>query len=179
MRVALTGTPGTGKTSAASLLQNKGYQIIDLNKVAIDKGFIVGIDKQRKSKLIDVELIDSYIAKKINGTTHIFVEGHASHLLNTMQRVIILRCHPHVLHTRLIKKRWGEQKMQENELAETLDIILCESVEKYPKEHLFEIDTTKKTIEEVVAAILEILHHGFSPIKKYNIGKIDWSEDVL
>ena len=40
-----------------------------------------------------------------------------------------------------------------------------------------------KKVDEVLASaaisIVEIIKNNFKPIKKYNIGKIDWSETVL
>ncbi len=78
-----------------------------------------------------------------------------------------------------MKKKWNNQKIQENIDAEIIDVILCEAVEQHPKKNIFEIDTTKKTIEEVTASILKIAKKNFQPTKTYNIGRIDWSEEIL
>ena len=37
MIIAITGTPGTGKTSISKKLLKKGYEVIDLNKEALEK----------------------------------------------------------------------------------------------------------------------------------------------
>ena len=50
MIVALTGTPGIGKTSVSKILE-KNFYVIDLNKIATDKNFIIGIDKIEIQKL--------------------------------------------------------------------------------------------------------------------------------
>ncbi|MCJ2534294.1 MAG: hypothetical protein LN364_03555, partial [Candidatus Thermoplasmatota archaeon] len=59
------------------------------------------------------------------------------------------------------------------------DIILCETVEYFPEDSIFEIDTSNKTIKSVVGSIVEIIKSNFKPIKKYNMGKIDWSEEIF
>jgi broad-specificity NMP kinase len=58
-------------------------------------------------------------------------------------------------------------------------VILCESVEIHNEENIFEIDTTEESIEFVASSIIEIIKNKFQPMKKYNIGKIDWSEEIL
>ena len=67
----------------------------------------------------------------------------------------------------------------ENIEAETIDVILCETVELHPEENIFEIDTTNKNIKSVLSSIVEIVKSNFEPTKKYKIGKIDWSEEIL
>jgi adenylate kinase len=179
MLVALTGTPGTGKSAVATQLQKKGYTVVRLHEHAIQNGCIDGIDKKRNSQLIDMDKLNKYIKKNFTTNELVFFEGHVAHILKTMEKVIILRCHPKELKKRLMKKKWNNKKIQENIDAETIDVILCEAVEQHPKKNIFEIDTTKKTIEEVAVSILEIANKNFQPTKTYSIGRIDWLEEIL
>jgi len=179
MLVALSGTPGTGKTSVSSLLQNKGYNVINLNEIAIDKGFVTGVDRKRNSKIIDIDGLNDYINDFYKTNDIVFIDGHTSHLLTTVENVILLRCHPRELQSRLQKKGWQQEKIKENVDAETLDVILCEAVECHPEEHIFEIDTTSISFETVLSSVIEIVNSNFELTKKYKIGKIDWSEEIL
>lgn len=179
MRVALSGTPGTGKTAVATVLDKHGYTIVRLHKLARENTCIDGIDKKRNSQLIDIDKLNNCIKKNFTTDSLVFFEGHVGHLLTTMEKVVILRCHPKELKKRLMKKNWNAKKVKENVDAETIDVILCEAVEKHPAKNIFEIDTTKKTIEEVAASIMEIVKKNFQPTKPYTIGQIDWSEEIL
>jgi len=179
MLIALSGTPGTGKSTVSSLLQKKGYNIISLNELAINKGFINNIDKNSDSKIIDIDKLKNYINTSYKNKDLFLIEGHASHLLKTVDKVIILRCHPKELKIRLQKRGYNQMKINENIEAETIDIILCETVELHSENHIFEIDTTGKKINSVLLSIIEIIKSNFKPIKKYKIGKIDWSEEIL
>ncbi len=179
MLVALTGTPGTGKSAVATLLQKQGYTIVRLNDLALLSGSIDGIDKKRNSKLIDIEKLNNYIKKNYTTNDLVFFEGHIGHLLKKMEKILILRCHPNELKKRLTKKGWTTEKIQENIDAETIDIILCEAVERHQKKNIFEIDTTNKTINEVTTAIIKIIKNRYRPTKTYSIGLIDWSEEIL
>jgi adenylate kinase len=179
MRVALTGTPGTGKTAVATLLQTKGYTVVQLHELAIQSGCIDGMDEKRNSQLIDMDKLHKYIKKNYTTDDLVFFEGHVAHLLKSMEKVIILRCHPKELKKRLLKKKWNNQKILENLDAEIIDVILCEAVELHPRENIFEIDTTKTDIKEVAASIMRLSKKNFQPTKTYSIGRIDWSEEIL
>ena len=179
MIVALTGTPGTGKTSAANFLQKRGIETVDLNKVVEERDFLVGIDKKRKSKIVDIDKLDGYIKEKYNTIDVVFLVGHISHLLKNVDKVIVLRCHPDKLKKRLSTKGWTTRKIKENIEAEILDIILCEALEAYTGKNVFEIDTTKLSIDKVVSNILEIIDNKFKHIDKYKSGNIDWSEEIF
>lgn len=179
MFVALTGTPGTGKSSVATLLRKQGFTVIQLHQLARNYKCINGTDIIRNSQLIDIDKLNSTIKKNFTTDTLIFFEGHLGHLLKNMEKVIVLRCHPKELKKRLMKKNWNRKKIKENIDAETIDVILCEAVEHHPKENIFEIDTTKKTIEEIAVSIKNLVKNNFQPTKKYSIGQIDWSEEIL
>jgi len=179
MLIALSGTPGTGKTTVSNLLKDKGYLIVDLNELAVEKGFVTGIDIKRNTKVININGLNSYIEDYYNTNDIVFFEGHASHLLSTVDYVIILRCHPQKLRIRLHKKGWHQQKIKENVDAEALDVILCEAFSLHSENNIFEIDTSNKSISSVLSSIIEIVESNFKLTKKYKIGKIDWSEEIL
>jgi adenylate kinase len=179
MRVALTGTPGTGKSAVATFLQNQGYHVVELLELAIQNGCVDGVDKKRNTKLINIPKLNTYIKKNYITDDLVFFEGHIGHHLKAMEKVIILRCHPQVLRKRLARKKWNEKKVKENIDAETIDVILCETAERHPKENIFEIDTTQKTVEEVATSITTLVRKNFQPTKAYSIGQIDWSEEIL
>jgi adenylate kinase len=179
MIIALTGTPGTGKTSVAKLLKEKGFVIVDLNKEACDNDFLIGKDAKRNSNVVDINKFNNYIIEKYNSIDIVFVEGHLSHLLKNVNKIIILRCHPETLKKHLIKKGWKKEKIKENLEAEILDIILCETVEIHKENDIFEINISDKSIEEVTDSVIEIIDNNFKMIKEYIIGKIDWSEEIL
>ena len=179
MLIALTGTPGTGKTSISNILSENGFEIIDINKVAASGGFIIGNDEKRDSKIVDVDRLNGYIKENYKEKDIVFIEGHLSHLLKCVDKVVVLRCHPDELRKRLSQKRWKNEKIKENIEAEILDIVLCETVDSHPKKNVIEIDTTDMNISDVAASIMEIIKNKFKHMKKHNIGNIDWSEEIL
>ncbi|KYK25571.1 hypothetical protein AYK25_05135 [Thermoplasmatales archaeon SM1-50] len=179
MRVALTGTPGTGKTAVTTGLKKQGYTIVSLHRLAQKNNCVAGIDKTRNSQLIDIHKLNIIIKKNFATDTLVFFEGHIAHLLSCMEKVIVLRCHPKELKKRLLKKRWRMKKIMENIEAEIIDIILCEAVQRHSSKNIFEIDTTEKSVEDVFLCIYEIVEKNFRPTKTYSIGKIDWSEEIL
>lgn len=179
MRVALTGTPGTGKTSVAAALEKQGFTVVSLHAFAQENKCICGIDKKRESQLVDIDKLDGFIQESFTADEIVFFEGHIGHLLSSMEKVIVLRCHPKKLKKRLLKKKWSSKKIMENVEAEILDVILCEAVEYHPVKNIFEIDTTDSTIIEVALSIITIVNNNFEPTKPYTIGKIDWSEEIF
>jgi adenylate kinase len=179
MFVALTGTPGTGKTSVSKLLSDKGYFVVSITEIAENKDFILEFDQERQSKILDTDKINKYIKSEYSEKNLVIIEGHLSHLLKCCEKVILLRAHPKKLVKNLDKKNWKKEKIKENLQAEALDIILCEITEVHKSEDIFEIDTTNLEIVQVCEEITKIIENNFKIMKKYKIGKIDWSEEII
>ena len=179
MIVALTGTPGIGKTSVANILKEKGYDVVEITKIASENDFFVGVDKRRDSKIVDVDVLNKYVEENYKDLEIVIIDGHLSHLLRCVDKVIVLRCHPDELRKKLSKKGWSEEKIKENLEAEILDVILCEAVEVHSEKDIFELNTTGNTVDSVASQVMEIIEGGFKNMKKYNIGDIDWSEEIL
>jgi adenylate kinase len=179
MIISITGTPGTGKTSISKLLKDRGFEVVNFNKVAVENNFLIGKDKKRDTLIVDIKKFNKFAKENYNKKNTIFIEGHLSHLLTSVDKVIILRRHPDELRKNLSNRGWNKKKINENIEAEILDIILCEALDLHITKNIFEIDTTDKSIKDVFSSIIEIIENNFKKMKKYNIGKIDWSEEIL
>jgi len=171
MVTALTGTPGTGKTTIAEHLREEGYDVLDLNDFIEQNGLKKEEDEFRDTFNVDIEELKQIYQRK--APSHQIVEGHLSHHLY-VDKIIVLRCDPKELRERMTSKDWLGRKKKENIEAEVLDIILVEAMDLCEK--VFEIDTTNKGPEEVKEAVIDILN---GRTKRYQPGKIDWSEDYL
>lgn len=172
MLVAITGTPGTGKTKVCRLLEKKGYSVLFLNELVGSRNeFFSGYDRRRKCKTVDLKKLNSWIMK--NGSRFEIVEGHLSHLLS-VEAAIVLRCSPKILRKRLEKRGYDKVKIEENIEAEAIDVILIESLQRHKK--VYEIDTTGMVPQQVAEAVVELLH---GKVKQYKPGSIDWSSEIL
>lgn len=166
--VAVTGTPGTGKTTACSLLND--VMLIDLRKVAEEHSDLFAIDEERGT--LEIDPLDLRgLLPAFKGV--VVLEGHLAHLMDP-DIAIVLRCSPKVLRKRLKERGWPEKKVQENVEAEAVDVILLEALGSC--KNVFEIDTTEMKPEEVAEAVTSIIAGEKA---KYRPGDIDWSGEVL
>lgn len=168
MRIAVTGTPGVGKTSACALV--KSMPVVHVNDLVEKLGMVSGYDRSRRTKEVDVPKLARAVAKMEGDMV---LEGHFSHMLRP-DVAIVLRCSPKVLEKRLRKKGWPEKKVRENVEAEAVDVVLIEALENAPE--VCEVDTTGKKPAEVARAIENIIS---GERQKYRVGNVDWSEEVL
>lgn len=168
MRIAVTGTPGVGKTSACVLV--KRMPVVHVNDLVDRFDAAAGYDRKRKTKEVDVRKLAKAVAK-LEGD--MILEGHFSHMLGP-DVAIVLRCSPRILEKRLRKKGWDEKKVRENVEAEAVDVVLVEAVENVPE--VCEIDTTDMKPAQVAKAIDSVIA---GERQKYRVGNVDWSEEVL
>lgn len=190
MIIAISGTPGTGKTIVCNRLRDgigkhKGtdnYHIIDLNDLIISENLYTGTDDKRGSLIVDMGLLHDAVRSVVDADIErecvTIIEGHLSHLLADC--VIVLRCAPDQLKQRLFDKGFNERKIQENLEAECLDVILIEAVEQ--SKLVYEINTTHKTVEQVgdeIEMIIRAIKSGdIEPLSDYQPGMIDFSMDI-
>ena len=195
MIVAITGTPGVGKTSVCSHLRELGFQVIDINKLVSER-FHKGFDNKRRCFVADLRKLRKHIkrihksaAKEKQDSSRqqhegiLLLDSHISHLLHP-DVAIVLRANPLELAERLRRKGFEERKIKENVQAETLDVILVEAVERC--KFVYEIDTTGKSVEAVAECVREILsalrenteERRKEMLAKYKVGGVDWSEYV-
>jgi adenylate kinase len=164
MMTGITGTPGTGKTAVAAELERRGHRVVRLTGTV--RPYIVEEDRARQTLVVDV---DRWAAEfePVEG----IVEGHLAHLL-PCDRVVVLRCRPDVLAARLASRNYPEEKIAENVEAEALDVILIETLEEHPGEHVLEVDTTALSVSECADRIEQFIR-GERPS---SYGSIDWTD---
>ena len=150
MRVALTGTPGTGKTSVAKVLRERGHDVLDMTQFIKDNGLREEYDAERDTYSVDVERLND----ALSDMEDCIFEGHLAHFMD-VDLIIVMRCHPDVLAERLRARGYSESKVRENVEAEILDVILCESVDS--EIPTFVIDSTSETPQESASAIEDIM----------------------
>ena len=167
MKILISGTPGTGKTSVSELLAKRlGYKLVGINDFAEEHGLVEGVDKVRGSGIIDEVRLEAEVGK-LSGD--IVVEGHLAHLCKGDVSVI-LRTRPDVLEKRLLLRKWEDKKIRENVEAEILDVILQEAVEV--NENVVEVDTTEVGPVDVCSILEDMIrkkrYDDFRP------GKVSW-----
>lgn len=143
--VAVTGTPGTGKSRFSSELSRRlGARLVRLNELVEEKGAYL-LDEGGEKVVKMREMVEAFreILREEEGP--VVVEGHLSHLLPTrcLSHVVVLRTRPRVLERRLRRRGYPQEKVRDNVEAEALDLILWEAVRRHGKK-VYEIDTTRR-----------------------------------
>ena len=166
MSIVITGNPGVGKhTITKKISEILNFPIVDINIVAIDLGLFEknentnDVDTQKLAKILGERKLDEKI-----------VVGHlAPYVLekNQVKIIIILRRNPYDLELVYKERGYSEIKIKENTGSEILGIITHDTVEKF-EEKVFQIDVSKKNIQQVVERVLEII------FKKEGNEEVDW-----
>ena len=166
VNIALTGTPGTGKTSLSSKLDNT---VVSINNHYSD---ISNGKDEEGNWLIDLDKLNEVINVKIH--SNCIFEGHVSHFLNDIGMTIVLRCNPKKLKERLDSRKYTDAKIRENMEAEALNIITEEAIEFHGENKVFELDTSTNSLDESLTKLKEIIGGNLKSDKR-----IDYSETIM
>jgi len=163
MRLTITGTPGTGKTTVSGELEGQGFNVVHLTEFLENHNVGEAVNGERD---VPVDEMVSVFEKQ-DFDENIVVEGHLSHHISS-DVCVVLRCRPDVLEERLSGRDYPDEKIRENVEAEKMDLILSEAVQN--QETVYEIDTTEKSVDEVIDEIKDAVEN-----KKERTGVVDWT----
>ena len=175
MIIVITGTLGVGKTEVSQILSKRLNAVhLDLNKIAKEEQLTLGIDKEKKSLIADLNRLSDRVQDLIKKSPRdVIIEGHyASDVVppNLASYVFVLRKDPDTLKADLQRKGFKGQKISENVAAEVLGICLSDAVNTYGLKKVCEIDTTSKRVENIIEEIMSVLDGEEKP----SVGKVDW-----
>ena len=160
VRIAVTGTPGTGKTTFCSAANHHTKTV---EEIAAEHGCLGEVEEDGAAP-IDVEELTNNVTWPEEDI--LLVDGHLSHLL-PVDAIILIRCHPSVLRQRLSQRDYSESKIEENVECELIGVISAECLEK----PCLEMDSAIG-IEVMIANAECWITDGFKPVRP-NEG-IDW-----
>lgn len=182
MIVALTGTPGVGKTSVAKALRTQGWDVVDLHDLIERKGLHEGLDEERDSKVVDPRTLSDFLQPALREArarrSDLVLEGHLSHFVKGVEVVVVLRCHPRIVAERLRGRGYDEEKVRENAQAEALDMLTIEASEEVPD--VLEVDTTERTADATAALVSKLLRERDPAAwTQHRAGTVTWGDEVL
>lgn len=178
MRVALTGVPGTGKTTLAQALAARGWRVVHLNAFAADRGLLGEADAARSgAREVDMDELADALNEHLAGEAgRVVVEGHFAHEMD-VDLVVLLRCDPLVLVERLRARGWSDAKVRENVEAEALDVLAQEVVDTGLPAR--ELNVTGLPVDAAAAAVAEIAENPSEALMGRSVGDARWPLEAL
>jgi len=159
VNLVITGNPGVGKHTIAELFlkHDTSYQILDINRFAIENGFGEKING-------DIEVDTTKLKNEIQklNLNKLLIVGHlAPYVLDksNIDLVIILRKNPYNLIEIYKERNYQNSKIKQNAGSEILGVIANDSILSFGKEKSYEIDTTNKTPKIILEDILNIINN--------------------
>jgi len=164
----VTGTPGTGKTTFARMLTRElRGEYLSLGNYVTKHRLFRCIDKKRRTKVVDItrtrdrmqQFTHPNIRPLIVDTHH--PEGIVPNKLTEV--VFVLRCDPAILIRRLRRKKWSQEKIHENVMAEAVDSCYITARSYYANKKLVQLDTSHADVKHSVRIAKNILSGKKSP----------------
>lgn len=165
--VAVTGTPGAGKTTATEHLDRP---VLHANDLVEREDLWTRTDPERDSRIVDLgALRDAVAARAADVDGPLVVESHLAHHLD-VDRVAVLRCRPDVVVRRLLDRGESPEGARENADSEALDVILSAAVDRHGAAAVYEIDVTDRDPAAVADLLAAVVAGDRSP----SAGVVDW-----
>ena len=195
--VAITGTPGTGKTTISDIVAEKlGFAHVDVSRLIKSdvKRYGLGWDEERKTIIANIpetrKKVQELVRENKEKNQGFVIDGHFSPEVCKPDLVIVLRCPPKKLYKRLrTRKNYAETSVKENVEAECIDSCFVHAQQSSGKAaRIIEIETSGSVIEDsekVVRAIKSARimrassRHAARKKEKNPHSKFDYSDECI
>lgn len=144
--ILITGTPGVGKTTTASLLAEKtGLKHISVSDLIKQHKCYDGHDAERDTHILDedklLDLMENLFQECADDNVGIVADYHSCELFpeRWFDLILVLRTNTEVLYDRLTERGYSEKKRGENLEAEIMQVVLDEAREAYDAEIVQEV----------------------------------------
>mmetsp|Transcript_47687 Transcript_47687/g.118103 ORF Transcript_47687/g.118103 Transcript_47687/m.118103 type:complete len:185 (-) Transcript_47687:207-761(-) len=168
--ILITGTPGTGKSTTAHLLQEKvaGLTHIEIGKLVKEQHLHNGWDEEYQSYILDEDRICDAIEDQMDAGG-VVVDYHGADLFpeRWFDLVLVLRSDNSVLYQRLENRGYAPRKLTENVVAEIMQVVLDEAKEAYREEIVVELrsntlEDLESNVERAAAWVQQWCHSSSS-----------------
>ncbi|CAA7266578.1 unnamed protein product [Cyclocybe aegerita] len=158
--IVITGTPGTGKSTHAELLADESpvpLKHINVSEYVKERGFYEAYDEEWHTYTVDEDrLLDDLEAVVAPGG--VILDWHTCEAFpeRWADLVVVLTCDHSKLWNRLEARGYSLKKIQENNEAEIMQVVLEEARSSYPAEIVVELQSESlEQLEANVARIVE------------------------
>ena len=156
--ILITGAPGTGKTSTASLAcETVGLNHIDCSKLVVEKKLYLEKNEEFDTFIIDDDALCDELEEVMNAGGNI-CDSHSIDYFpeRWFDLVLVLRTNNTVLYDRLAKRGYTTKKLTENIECEIMQVLLEEAREFYDLNIVHEvssnnIDDLESNVERISA----------------------------
>lgn len=156
----ITGTPGTGKTTISKLLEERGYEVIEIGELVKEDHIYDYFDEERGSYVVDDDKLNEVLIQIIENSSSnssLILDGHIVRLPpRFVSSCIVLRCSIRNLRQRLVERGYSEPKIDENIEAEIMEILLTDMIDLYGDDKV-KVVFTDGSVEETFEQIITIL----------------------
>ena len=151
--IAITGSVASGKTTVAkALAKSLKFKYIDVNKIIKKNKLRECYDKKKKCHVVDIKKLVKVLVEYIKKTEkNLVIDSHFSHYLpkKVLDYCIVTKCGLSDLKSRLLKRKYSDEKVKENMDVEIFDTVFMEASEK--GHNVIGVDTSKLVnIREII-----------------------------
>jgi len=174
--IAVLGAPASGKTTIARRLsQVIGCGYVDAGELAKEGGLSLGMDEERGSLIINEEAVRERIEDILSGEGCLIVETVSPHVIPTelLVLVVVVRCRPSILLSRLRARGYPGPKIRENVEYEAVDGPIYDALEIADEGRVVEVDGCEGNLESEVELVMRAIGG------KGVLGRFNWAEDFM
>ena len=169
MRVALTGAPGTGKTTLAALLAPT-FLVRAVRDLAEACGALGPLEGDGAHE-VDLDALLQHVESL---PSDMLIEGHLSHHLHP-DVIVVLRCAPETLRDRLESRGYGPEKVRANVEWELLGCVHAEIRDAWLGVPILELVASSMTPEAMAERVRAWADEGYAASSE---ALIDWLADT-
>lgn len=158
IHLAITGTPGTGKSTVAKQVSKiLNIPIIDVTLFIKENKIFESYDKRDKTYNVSINKLESTLRNKLDLKGSYILDSHLSHHLSSklVSHVLVCSCDLKTLNKRLLNRKYSSHKIRDNLDAEIFSVCETESVENGHK--TLKINNTKKINQKELNRLLLLL----------------------
>ncbi|MAR93537.1 MAG: hypothetical protein CMA45_00450 [Euryarchaeota archaeon] len=171
--IAISGTPGCGKTSLSKLFESNDVPVYSVKQLAEQFECIGHEDQSDGAQEIDIHKLSDEWENEDTGL--VIIEGHLSHFLD-LDAIVLLRCNPKEIETRLKTREYSNQKIKANSEWELIAGNWSELLEFEIELPIIELDSTSQSPEKLFQLVNDWILEGlpYTSVAEESKLAIDW-----
>jgi adenylate kinase len=159
----ISGSPGTGKTSVVKIINEEGFNTMNIYDFAKKYGGIDTYDMERESWIVDTDEVHNALVTYFTAADGVWIiEGHYADIVpeQFVVKVFVLSSELRVLRQRLRDREYSEDKIQENLEAEIMQVCWTDALDTFGESRVVKI--TNNDISDTAKIIITYIRGDFA-----------------